>query len=62
MTQSIATTLGGPMGHNNQLANQHRANTPKLEAHLCLPLDTPLTLPYKISWEALGHVFAMVGW
>ena len=31
--QSIATTLGGPMGHNNQLTNQHRASPPSLEAH-----------------------------
>ena len=31
--QRIATTLGGPMGHNSQLANQHRASPPSLEAH-----------------------------
>ncbi|MEJ1284072.1 solute carrier family 39 (metal ion transporter) member 11 [Cricetulus griseus] len=31
--ESIATTLGGPMGYNNQLTNQHRASPPSLEAH-----------------------------
>ncbi|EGW02499.1 Protein FAM47E [Cricetulus griseus] len=38
MTQSIATTLGGPVGHNNQLANQHRASPPSLEGTPILSL------------------------
>ncbi|EGW00524.1 40S ribosomal protein S15 [Cricetulus griseus] len=39
--QSIATTLGGPMGHNNQLTNQHRAKLPSLEPHQSLACAYP---------------------